>query len=220
VPPWTPSVVRGVARAYAAFHLTTLGRTDLPDWLPRPPKTLARVTWSRVVEASEGLRAVAALAGDQRDAAYGWLRAALPLLSRLADSAGETPGPYALLHGDTRSDNLRFRAGRLRLFDWPSVEVGRPEFDLAAFAQTVTAEGGVEPEQVIAWYGERLALRAQVMDAAVAWLAAYFANLAWRPEMPGFPRLRQFQRRQLVVTLRWAARRLRLAEPAWVGALR
>ncbi len=169
---------------------------------------------------SDDLRAVAALGRGQSEQALDWLKAALPLLCRLADTAADLPGPYALLHGDTRSDNLRFTGGRLSLFDWPSAEVGRPEFDVVAFAQSVTVEGGVDPEQVVAWYGERLAPRPDALDAAVAWLAAFFADLAWRPDIPGLPRLRMFQRQQLSVVLAWTARRLQLPEPTWVSAIR
>jgi hypothetical protein len=216
-PPWLPATARGVAHAYAAFHAATLGE-DLPSWLPRPRDTLPRVTWGRVAAESDDLRTVAALAGGRERSAHDWLRAALPLLSRLTDAAADLSGPYALLHGDTRSDNLRFTRGRLSLFDWPSIEVGRPEFDVAGLAQSVTVEGGVDPEQFIAWYGERLALRPDALDAAVAWLAAFFADLAWRPDIPGLPRLRPFQREQLFVVLAWAARRLRLPEPTWLPA--
>ncbi|HEV2235583.1 MAG TPA: hypothetical protein VGR57_02885, partial [Ktedonobacterales bacterium] len=109
---------------------------------------------------------------------------------------------------DTRSDNLRFAGGRLVLFDWPWAGVGRPELDVAAFAQSVTVEGGAAPERVVAWYAERLPLRDEALDAAVAWLAAFFALRAWEPELPDLPRLRGFQRRQLAVVLAWAARRL------------
>lgn len=220
VPPWTPATTRRIAHAYAAFHAATLGATDLPQWLPRPRESLGQVTWRRVAAESDGLRSVAALARERSQEALAWLRAALPLLCRLADSAADLPGPFALLHWDTRSDNLRFISGRLVLVDWPSAEVGRPEFDVVAFAQSVAVEGGVEPEQVVTWYGERLALRAGALDSAVVWLAAFFADYAWRPDIPGLPRLRTFQRQQLAVVLAWAARRLHLPEPAWVAAMR
>jgi hypothetical protein len=196
-----------------------MGNGNLPRWLPRPVESLARVTWSRVAYESDDLRTVAALAGNHSDVALAWLRAALPLLCRLADSAADVSGPHALLHGDTRSDNLRFTGGRLCLFDWPFAEVGRPEFDLVEFAQSITVEGGVGPEQFVAWYGERLAVDPDAVDVAVAWLAAFFADLAWRPDIPGLPRLRSFQRQQLAVVLAWTARRLHLPEPTWVAAM-
>jgi hypothetical protein len=172
-----------------------------------------------VAAESDDLRRVAALVRGHSEEALGWLQTTLPLWCQLADTAADLPGPYALLHGDTRSDNLRFTGGRLCLFDWPSAEVGRPEFDVVAFAQSVTVEGGVDPEQVVVWYGDRLALRPEALDAAVAWLAAFFADLAWRPDIPGLPRLRRFQRQQLAVVLEWGARRLHFPEPTWISAL-
>jgi hypothetical protein len=159
---------------------------------------------------------LAALAGARAAEARNWLRAAHPTLARAGGRAVELAGPLALLHLDTRSDNLRFTAaGRLVLFDWPWTGVGRPELDVVPFAQSVTVEGGVAPEQIVAWYAERLPLREEALDAAVAWLAAFFAHRAWQPEEPELPRLRSFQRRQLGVVLRWAARRLGLPEPEW-----
>lgn len=219
VPPWTPAMTRRIAHEYADFHASTLGHEGLPHWLPRPQASLPRVTWRRVAAESDDLCNIAAMAKGRTEEALDWLRSALPLFCRLADTAAELPGPYALLHGDTRSDNLRFTGRRLYLFDWPSTEVGRPEFDVVAFAQSVTVEGGVLPEQVVAWYGERLPLHPDTLDAALAWLAAFFADLAWRPDIPGLPRLRLFQRQQLSVVLTWLALRLQLPEPAWVSAL-
>ncbi len=217
-PPWARTLTRKVAHAYADFHAHTLGRA-LPDWLPGPQAQIPRGWPQRVVAESDGFRAVAELAVGHEREALDWLRMAIPRLIQLAETAPNLPGPYALLHGDTRSDNLRFRDGRLYLFDWPSTEIGRSEFDLVGFAQSVTVDGGVAPEQVVAWYEERLPLRADAMDAAVAWLTLFFADLAWRPPIPGLPRLRSFQRQQLTVMLMWAARRLRMPEPAWATAI-
>jgi hypothetical protein len=80
-------------------------------------------------------------------------------------------------------------------------------------------EGGPDPEHFVDWYGERLPLHSVALDTAVAWLAGFFADLAWRPPIPGLPRLRAFQRQQLGMMLAWASRRLHLSEPAWVSEL-
>jgi hypothetical protein len=217
-PPWTPALARRIAHAYAGFHAATLG-ASLPAWLERPPQLFGEASWDLVAKETDGFRTVVALAGAHMEEAQAWLAAAHPALARAGDRAATVAGPYALLHLDTRSDNLRFRGGRLALFDWPWAGVGRPEFDVAAFAQSVTVEGGVAPEQVVAWYAERLSLRAEALDAAVARLAAFFAMHAGQPEVPDLPRLRSFQRQQMAVVLPWAARRLGLPEPAWVTSL-
>lgn len=217
-PPWTPALAREAARDFAAFHAHTLGR-DLPGWLANFAADAASVTWELVEEETERFRLIAEMAHGQRAEAHAWLRAALPDLARVTSAVGAIPGPYALIHGDVRSDNLRLVNGRLRLFDWPFAQRGFAEFDLAEFAQSVTVDGGPEPEQMVAWYAERLAVREDALDASIGWLAAFFAHFAWQPDIPELPRLRRFQRQQLAVTLRWATRRLSLPAPDWTAAL-
>jgi hypothetical protein len=118
VPPWAPAITRRVAHAYADFHAATLGRDDLPRWLPHLTDSLPRVTWSRVAAESDDLRAVAVLAAGHADEAHRWLQAALPLLCRLADSAADLPRaicPAARRH-PLRQPPLHWRAPRpLRL---------------------------------------------------------------------------------------------------------
>jgi hypothetical protein len=112
------------------------------------------------------------------------------------------------LHGDL-----------LRIFDWPFASAGPAEFDVTAYAQGVTADGGPEPERVLAWYEEVLPLRADAIDSSLAGISGYFADRSWKPEVPGLPRVRSFQRRQLQCCLAWAARRFDLAEPRWLSAV-
>jgi hypothetical protein len=69
------------------------------------------------------------------------------------------------------------------------------------------------------WYARGAPLRDDLLTAAVAWWAAFFANFAWRPALPVLPRLRSFQRRQFALTLRWAAQRFALPDPAWTIAM-
>lgn len=219
VPPWTPAATRHIFLAYADFHRSTLG-SALPPWLPQPGRYLhgEAAAWERLI-GTDDLAAVADLAGEEAADALGWLREAAPRLSAAAEPLARSDPPYALLHGDTRSDNLRWTRGRLCLFDWPHAGIGPAEFDLAAFAQSVAVEGGPEPERLVAWYGERGPVREDVLDAAVAAIAGFFADSAWRPDIPGLPRLRSFQRDQLRVSLAWAARRLRLPTPDWIASL-
>src|SRR5579875_484130 len=104
----------------------------------------------------------------------------------------------------------------LYLFDWPSIMIGRPELDMVAFAQSVAVEGGPPPEQVMAWYGERLPLNSNAVACALAWWLTFFADRAWRPEIPGLPRLRRFQRQQLAMLASWAARQWSFPPPEWI----
>lgn len=192
-PPWTPGLARRVMRAYADFHNATRG-VPLPGWAVWPPLP----GWPP------------AIAGGGREAQR-WLAAAAPVLRKAG--AHVPAGPTCLLHNDTRSDNLRWHAGRLYLLDWPFAGAGHPERDLVPFAQSITVDGGPEPERLVAWYAERAPVDPAALTAAVVGTAAFFAGQAFLPAIPGLPRLRPFQRAQLDVTLAWAARRLDLPPP-------
>jgi Ser/Thr protein kinase RdoA (MazF antagonist) len=219
-PPWTPALARNVARALGAFHAATADR-PLPAWLPRPAAHAVMgidpPAWTLSADETGKL---AGLAGPRMREASAWLRAHRPALAEAARGVADPSLRHAFVHLDVRSDNLRWLGGRLYLFDWPHVGVGPPEFDAAAFAQAVTVEGGADPEQVMAWYGERYPVDPRAVDASVAAVAGYFADHAWAPEIPALPRVRTFQRQQLKVTLAWAARQLGLAHPGWLDKVR
>jgi hypothetical protein len=219
VPPWSPRRVHTAMRGYAAFHRHSLGQL-LPEWLSRERhRAFARI-WANLADESGGLEGMASLAGARATEALDWTRAALDALGSAAERLLDAPPPHALLHFDTRSDNLRLQpGGGIRLFDWPYACVGPPELDLAAFAQSITYEGGPDPDDCMAAYTRDLAVRTDVMDASIAAMAGYFANHAWRDEIPDLPRVRSIQRRQLQSSLTWAARHLHLPPPDWLAAL-
>ena len=217
MPPWTVSRTHRAARSYAAFHRATIG-TRLPPWMPRKTHTEFARFWSSLSRSGE-LARTATLAGRRRAAAERWIADALPRLRRGEAALQRVAPPFALLHFDTRSDNVRLLGERLVMFDWPFASVGPAEFDVAAFAQAVAAEGGPTPERVLKWYEDVLPLRPQAIDASIAGIAGYFADRAWRPPLPGLPRLRSIQRRQFKASLPWAARRLGLREPDWINAV-
>jgi hypothetical protein len=217
VPPWTPAKARVAARSYARFHKGTLGKR-LPRWLSRTQHGNFGGYWTALAKSGE-LREVAALAKRRADEAAEWIDVALPVLRDLERGLTRARPPFALLHFDTRSDNIRIAKDRLRIFDWPYPSVGPAEFDVTAFAQSVVVEGGPAPERVLGWYEEVLPLRAGAVDASLAGIAGYFADRARRPPMAGLPRIRSIQRRQLKSCLAWAARRFDLPEPRWLAAV-
>jgi hypothetical protein len=215
MPPWTPSKARAASRSYARFHRSTEG-TRLPRWLPRDGHAHFAGYWSRMGK-EDLLGTTASLAGREADEAREWLDVALPIVIEHERHLATARRPFVLLHFDTRSDNIRLVRDRLVMFDWPFASVGPAEFDVAAFAQAITAERGPVPERVIAWYEEVRPLRARELDASIAGIAGYFAHRAPQPPLPGLPRLRSIQRRQLKATLAWAARRFALPEPRWLA---
>jgi hypothetical protein len=217
MPPWSPAKARRSARSFARFHATTHGR-PLPRWLSRKEHHDIAGYWRRLAESGE-LAKPAGLARRRAEEAREWLDVALPLLRENAERLAGLRPPHSLVHFDTRSDNTRLQGEQLRMFDWNFASVGPHEVDAAAFAQATEAEGGPSAEQILGWYAEIMPLRDTHLDAAVAGIAAYFADKAWRPPIPGVPRVRAFQRAQLKVSLAWAARRFALPEPRWLAAV-
>ena len=218
-PPWSARRTQGAATAYARFHLRTLGR-PLPSWLPRETTLGFAPSW-RDLARSGNLAGTASLAGRRQDEAREWLDVAFPDLDTAARRTASPRPPLALLHLDTRSDNVRLQPdGGLRIFDWPFACVGPVEFEVAAFAQSIACEGGPAPERFIEWYARTVPIRSDVLRDSVAAIAGYFAAWAWRAPLPGLPRLRSIQRRQLKTSLPWAARLLDLPDPEWLRAVK
>jgi hypothetical protein len=221
IPPWTLRAINRAMTGYAAFHQRSLElQRPVPEWVPRTRHHAFASTWRRLAGEPGGLEGVAGLAGPRSGQALSWLRLSRPRLQEVAESLFDVGPPHVVLHLDTRSDNLRLQpGGRLRLFDWPYACLGPPEFDVAAFVQSLAEESGVDPEAPAARYARSLPVRPSVLDASIAAIAGYFATQAWRDPIAGLPRLRGVQRRQLVSSLTWAARRLGLPPPAWLTAV-
>ena len=217
MPPWTAAKTVACARSYARFHRGTHG-TPLPGWLPRTEHHEFAGFWDKL--ASGDLARTASLAGRRAADAEEWLDVALPVLREQSAMLLKLRPPFVFMHFDTRSDNVRLQGRLLRIFDWNFAAVGPHEFEVAAFAQAVTMEGGPSPERVVAEYQRVLPLRSVALDASIAAIAGYFADRAWRPAQLGLPRVRQVQRRQLKATLAWAARRFDLPEPRWLEAVK
>jgi hypothetical protein len=217
VPPWTVTKARNAARSYARFHRNTWGK--------RVPRSVSRTgyldyaTFWRSLRKTGEIARTAALAGRRSAEAEEWLAVAFPVFVGHERRLEKARPPFALLHFDTRSDNIRIQGERLRIFDWPFATVGPAEFDVVAFCQAVAAEGGPSPERVLAWYEEVLRLRPEMIDASLAAISGYFADRAWRPPIEGLPRVRGWQREQLAECLRWSAQRFDLPEPGWLDAV-
>ena len=217
VPPWTPAKARNAARSYARFHRKTRGKR-LPRSLSRTDYVEYARFWRTLGKTGEIVR-TASLAGRRAAEAEEWLAVAYPVLVAHERALEKARPPFALLHFDTRSVNVRIRGDRLRIFDWPFATVGPAEFDVVAFCQAVAAEGGPAAERVLSWYEEVLRLRPEMIDASLAGISGYFADRGWRPPIEGLPRVRRWQRDQLKECLRWAARRFDLSEPRWLDAV-
>jgi hypothetical protein len=197
IPPWTPDAIAHALREYSEFHNHSPGQ-PLPDWLQPLHAHFGR-GWREVAAEPVGLDSLAAIAGERRAEARAWLAQHAAQLQDVSERLASVPPPYALLHFDTRSDNLRLQDGvRLRLFDWPLASIGPPELDAAAFAQSITVEGGPRPEAVMQHYTGLH--RDDVMDAAVAAMPGTLRTERGGPQSQACPAFAHFSARS------WASR--------------
>jgi hypothetical protein len=219
VPPWTTATARAAMRSYGDFHRGSFGY-EFPEWLNH--RLGFGSSWEQLRNVTLGLDRLARLAGVRAPEAIAWLETHVSALDQAAQVFTQRRPPFSLLHLDTRSDNVRVHPRAevpLRIFDWPAACVGPPELDFVAFAQSVTCEGGPNPEQLTAWYAQSQPVREDVLATCAAAIAGFFAARAWQDDLPALPRLRSIQRRQLCASLAWAARLLDLPEPVWLEAV-
>ena len=69
------------------------------------------------------------------------------------------------------------------------------------------------------WYRSGIDVREGTLRASIAAIAGFFAESAWQPPIPGVPRVRSIQRRQLRASLAWCARTLELDTPSWLAGV-
>ena len=90
--------------------------------------------------------------------------------------------------------------------DWPWATRGAAWFDRLALLVNVGLNDPAAPldELLVAWLPD---VGADDVDAVLAGLGAYFVDVARRPDPPGLPTVRAFQRAQGEVVLRWLRER-------------
>jgi hypothetical protein len=189
-PPWTARRIEAVLAALDEVHAT-----QPPTGIgPLESEREGIVGWGLVAADSQPLLATGLCPS-------GWLDEALPALMRAGEEA--QVGGDELIHFDVRSDNLCLVEGRAVLVDWNLARSGNGRFDVAFWLPSLRLEGGPEPWEVLPQAG-----------ALAAAVAGFFASRAGLAPPPGAPTVREFQRAQAEVALRWAARELGLPSPS------
>lgn len=184
-PNWTQARVAAVLEAVAA-----IAESPAPPGTPRVRDAHPDL-WGRwdVVAADPA----PFLSAGLRDAA--WLERSLPVILDAVDRA-PLEGD-ALCHLDVRSDNMCFRDGQAILVDWNWASLADPRLDIAAWAPSVTYEGGPPPWQLVPDAG-----------GLAAFIADVWAAVVGLPPPETAPQVRALQRAQLAIALDWVDREL------------
>jgi aminoglycoside phosphotransferase (APT) family kinase protein len=151
---------------------------------------------------------IAATPGSERLAP--WIRAHMTRLAGLDAQWPVATRGASLMHGDFRADNLVLTPdGGFVMVDWPSVRVGPAWLDLLLSLPSVAMHGGGDTEEL--WSGHALVRTADAdaVNVALAGFAGLLISRSLEPVPPLLPTIREFQRAQADVTLRWLFGRMR-----------
>lgn len=120
-----------------------------------------------------------------------------------------------LLHLDLRAHNMLLRPdGTVVLVDWPWAASGAPVLDLVCLLPSVVLDGGGDPELLLRRSAVGRTADPSAVTCLVAALAGRMLDHARRPEPPGLPGLRAFQRAQGDAALAWLRQREAALRPA------
>ena len=201
VQPWQPAELSRVLDAMAGLALTLT-----PAPIEAPP---AAVRFSRYLGCGWQQLATASRAGDDDLADLDpWARAALHDLAGLEAGWAAAAEGTTLAHGDVRADNVLLTPDRVVFVDWPWACLAPPWFDLVAMLPNVAMNGGPAPEDVLATHPTAADADPGAVTTVVAALAGTWTCLGRRPDPPGLPTVRAFQRAHAAAALRWLRQRL------------
>jgi aminoglycoside phosphotransferase (APT) family kinase protein len=139
-----------------------------------------------------------------------WIRARIATLAALdARWPAATLGD-SLMHGDFRADNLVLTPdGGFVVVDWPSVMTGPSWLDLLCALPSVAMHGGGEPGEVWARHPFARTTDPDAVNTVLAGFAGMALGRSLQPVPPLLPTIREFQRKQGEVALRWLFLRIR-----------
>lgn len=138
-----------------------------------------------------------------------WSRANLQLLADLEGAWERSAEGNTLLHADIRADNLLLTRDGVVVVDWPHAAIGAAWLDLLFMLPSVHMQGGPPPWHIFDSHPLAVHADPDAVTSVVAALAGYFTNHGLRPDPPGLPTVRRFQRAQGAKTLQWIRQRIR-----------
>jgi hypothetical protein len=139
-----------------------------------------------------------------------WVRAHLPDLVGLEQGWASAAVGDTLAHGDVRADNVLLTPDRVVFVDWPWACLARAWFDLVAMLPNVALNGGPPPQDILAKHPAAAGADPAAVTTVICALAGTWTYLGRRPDPPGLPTVRAFQRAHAAVAGRWLGQRLAL----------
>ena len=130
-----------------------------------------------------------------------WTARHLDRLAELEAGWVEAARGDTLLHCDLRADNVLVSDERVAIVDWPFACRGTDWCDIVFFAPSVALQDGPAPDELLRRYGTVPDVDA--LTALVAALYGFFAVGGARPDPPGLPTVRAYQRAQGAVCQQW-----------------
>ncbi|WP_216853360.1 phosphotransferase [Phytoactinopolyspora halotolerans] len=135
-----------------------------------------------------------------------WERRHLDRLADLAESALHHLAGDTLVHLDLRTDNILLDDDRVWFVDWAHACRGAAWIDTVILMVNAALHGH-DPEPHIRRHPLSADVDPDHVTAFIAGLCGFFGAFSRRPDPPGLPTLRQFQRAQHTSTLAWVRRR-------------
>lgn len=151
-----------------------------------------------------------------------WAAGNVERLAGLARQGLAAMAGTSLVHGDLRTDNILLVGpdgsrmdgssrgpGRAVLVDWPWAALGAPWVDaLSVMINVKSLDPGSDPDVQLRAHPVFAGVRAGDVDGVLAGYAGYFLDMSRRPDPPGLPTLRAFQRLQGDALIGWLRLRL------------
>jgi aminoglycoside phosphotransferase (APT) family kinase protein len=198
--PWIPAELDRVLAAIA----------ELADALtPAPAGVDAPPIAGRFARDFRGWRMLAEAAsdGDELDGLDPWAQANLAELAELESRWEQAAAGDSLVHTDLRADNLLLTKDRVYVVDWPWACTAQPWIDLIFMLPSIRLQQGPPPETIWAAHPMAGQTDPDAVTAVVAAVAGYFTHRSRQPAPKGIPTVRDFQRAQAEITIRWLRER-------------
>jgi aminoglycoside phosphotransferase (APT) family kinase protein len=131
-----------------------------------------------------------------------WIEANLESLVSLEERWPDASRGDALLHTDLRADQILITKDRAVFLDWPHAKIGAAWIDFLFMFPSIVLQKGPGMDTLIERSPLASVPEAKLFPMAVA-LAGFFLWNSLQPPFPRLPTLREFQRTQGDVVIRW-----------------